>query len=198
MARRFLLLFVLIGLTAVASATKIQVGDPECTGDDIIIHDGDQIQYTVQNGGGTFGFCNETSSDWKTLLVAIQTTVPVEDITCNTEGNVFLPCKLYTTDTPNLVYAWFETCDNLDTPCNITYTGVSINNHLIIDMNCPDDGCKGPPFDWPDDTHGTGFTNIPGDGHGNPLFLPPVPEPATATLLTAGLMAAYIRRKRQP
>ncbi len=197
MARQlWLLLFVVLGITTVASATKIQVGDPGCDPNDVIIHDGDTIHYSVQNGGGTFGFCNETSSTWKTLLIGLETTVPIEDITCSVEGNVFLPCKLFTTDQPNVVYAWFNACENLDTTCANTYLGIPVGDHLVIDMNCPDDDCKGPPFDWTDGTSGTGFTNIPGDPNGDPLYVPPVAEPATLTLVSVGLGAGIFRRKR--
>ncbi|MGZ4816392.1 MAG: PEP-CTERM sorting domain-containing protein [Terriglobales bacterium] len=195
MARKLLLLlFVLLGITAVASATKVSVGDPGCNPNDQIIHDGDKIFFHVVDGGGTFGFCNETSSDWHTLLVGIATTIPIEDITCNVANNVFLPCKLYTTDEPNVVYAWFQTCDNINVPCDGTHPGIVIDDQLILDLNCKDENCK-PPFDWPNDTHGQSFYNIPTDGQGNPLYFPPVPEPATLTLVGVGIAAGFFRRR---
>ncbi len=199
MARRLLVLLFVVGLTTLASATKIQTSDPTCSGTPI--GPGDPITFNATGGGGIFTFCNETGTDWKNLLVGIATTIPPDNIDCVTTD--FKACQLYTTDAPNTVYAFFYgTC--VSTPslkCRPQDTPGVLNNHsLTINLNCNSTDC-GPntpfyPPDWSPGTHGNVTPNVPTDSNGNPTTFPPVPEPAAASLLITGLGAAFFRRRR--
>lgn len=202
MARRFFLFLLVVGLTTLASATKIQTSDPNCTSG-TPIGPGDNITFTATGGGGVFTFCNETGTDWKNLLITIETTIPPDNIDCVTSD--FKACQLYTTpDQPNAVYAFFYgtcvsstkvKCRPMDTPGVLNDTGLTIN------LNCDNTNC-GPnsgffPPDWSPGTNGSVTTNVPTDQNGDPLTFPSVPEPATATLLISGIGAAYLKRRRR-
>ena len=198
MARRFLLLLFVVGLTTMASAVKIETSDPDCPVTKI--GPGQTINFTVEGGGGIFCFENDTGSDWTNLLVAIDTTIPADQIDCVTSD--FKACQLYTSDQPDAVYAFFYgTCISSPgkkcIPSDIL--GVPNGGEITFNLNC-DSGCGvGSPYyppDWSPGTGGTGYYDVPTGPGGDPVYFPPVPEPVSATLLASGLGAIYLRRKR--
>lgn len=203
MARRLLLTLFLLGFAVLASATKIQTSDPACNPSAKPITSGNFFAFQADAlGQGDFFFCNKTTQDWETLLVAIQTQVPLfvnhqPQITCNT--TVFLFCLLETSPSnPGVIYAFFANPCAGNQFCTPQEPGIPINEQLQIDLNCNDNGpCTGPPG-WGPDAGVNVYTNPPAT-NGLPILPPfrPVPEPATITLLITGLGAAYLKRRRR-
>jgi hypothetical protein len=198
MARRLLLLAFILGLTVVASATKIQTSDPTCDQTSTITF-GDSFSFNaLPNGQGVFCFFNETSKKWDTLLVAIQTPVQLfspsgaQQVDC--DSTAFYHCILYQGD--GAIYAYFPNpCAN-KTGCAPTRPGIPIGGELFIDLNCNDGGtCVGPPS-WGSNAGVTTYIDPTVDGNGNPI-LPTVPEPTTIALLGSGLGAVYLKRRRR-
>src|SRR6202795_3814796 len=108
MVRRFVLLLFLISLTVAASATRIQISEPQCQpGDTDVTQMSNGFSITPINGGGTFGFCNHTGQDWAALLIALRTTVGPDQIDCSTSA--FESCtKTTNPNVPGVVYAFFS------------------------------------------------------------------------------------------
>ena len=201
MARRLLVLLFVLGLTTLASATKIQTSDPACNSGDTDIFNGQTITFNADSsGGGTFGFCNKTSSTWTTLLVAIETNISPDDILAD-PGNAFEGAQIYTTSTPDLVYVYFfGTCTNKPgKTCHPQKPGVLFDNEMTISLDCPTASACPAPQHWAPGTPGFGYPNIPPNSDGDPSTfpIPPVPEPATATLLITGLGAVYFKKRRR-
>jgi PEP-CTERM motif len=201
MARRLLLLVFIIGMAAVASATKIQTSDPNCDQTTTITSGTDTFSFNANTQGqGIFCFINNTGQAWGTLLVAIQTQVTLSEINCSTTAFVN-PCVERTNpSTPGFVYIYFQNPCFGQSPneCQPQATGVPDGNQLEIDLNCADIGgvCTDPVPSWGANAGVDGFINPTLGSNGFPQF-PSVPEPATATLLVSGLGAAYLKRRRR-
>lgn len=209
MARRLLLVaFIILGLTALASATKIQTSDPGCSGTP---ESGQSFSFNADaNGQGSFTFCNQSSSAWYNLLIAIQTSVPLFDsnnnpnVDCATNG-LFANCYLETSDAnPGIIYAFFSNPCAGNPRCLPQYPGIPIGGSLIIDLNCNDVNgvpsnvtCSGPAG-WDPGAGVNTYTNVPTPQPGGLPNLPGfVPEPTTMSLLAFGLGAVYLKRRRR-
>jgi len=214
MGRKVLLLLFLISLTAAASATRIQISEPQCQpGDTDVTQLSNGFSVTPVNGGGTFSFCNDTGQDWTTLLIALRTTVTADQIDCSTSA--FESCtKTTNPNVPGVVYAFFsgvtsnnnnrhsrnddgEEDDDAECPVESgggNFPGVPNHCEFIVDMNCGAN-CTAPP-DWPKGTVGFGYANEPDDPANFPIP-PAVPEPASLVLVSSGIAAAIVNRKRR-
>jgi hypothetical protein len=181
-------------MCSVASASRIQISEPQCTPGDIDVPPSpdNSFGFIPVNGGGVFGFCNQTGQDWTSLLIAVRTTVSINNIVCD-PSNAFAACfKATDPQAPGVDYLFF--LGTAGRPPIFPFVGVRNNERFTIDLNCnPGDICSTPP-DWPDGTEFFGYGNFNLD---NPLPIPPssTPEPASLTLLGAGIAAAFWRKK---
>ena len=198
MARRLLLLAFILGITVAASATKIQTSDPTCDKTSSITMGSSFSFSALPNGQGVFCFFNNTTANWNTLLVAIQTQVQrfapdgePQQIDCS--SSAFDGCVLYQGD--GVIYAYFPNpCLGIK-GCAPKVTGIKVGGELFIDLNCNDGGtCAGDPS-WGPGAGVTTFIN-PTAGPNGPI-LPHVPEPTTFALLGSGLGAVYLKRRRR-
>jgi len=198
MARRLLLLAFIFGLTALASATKIQTSDPTCDMTTTITS-GDSFSFnTLPDGQGVFCFINATGLNWNTLLVAINTQVqlfsPSGDQQVDCDSTAFDHCILYSQ--PGQIDAYFPNPCAGKTNCAPRFPGIPNGGELFIDLNCNDGGACVGPASWGNNAGVTTYIDPTTDSNGQPM-LPTVPEPATMTLLVAGLGAAYLKRRRR-
>jgi hypothetical protein len=192
MSKYVFLLLLVLGMCAGASASRIQISEPQCTSTDVDVLPSALNNFgpfVPINGGGQFGFCNKTGEDWTSILIAVRTTVSIDNIVC--DPGAFLACiKATTPDAPGVDYLYF--LGTIGQPPIIPFYGVRNNERFTVNLDCaPGDICSTPP-DWPQGTTFFGYGNFQIN---SPLPVPPVPEPASVVLLAAGLGAAYWRKK---
>jgi hypothetical protein len=183
-------------MCSIASASRIQISEPQCQPGDTDVFASPLNNFgPIQpvNGGGEFGFCNRTGQDWTSILIAVQTTVPLANIVCD-PSNAFLAClKATSPDVPNLDYLYFVgLAENPPFP----FVGIRNNERFTISLDCDPSapgGCSTPP-DWPEGTTFWGYGNFPLGQQPlpNPLS---TPEPASLALLGAGIAAVLWRKK---
>ena len=196
---RKLVFLLFLSVAIVASATKIQISEPECNPSrDTNVYQlsgGFTVNPTATNE--VFYFCNLTGVNWTTLLMVIHTDpqLPLSQIICGTSA--FLKCDL-TENTPGVIDAffydaprssefggidddWGEFEHEFDCPgTDVTGAGVPFGCEFIVDMSCPE--CSADQQHWPSGTTATGYANVP--------------EPYSAALVVSGLGTWMLRRKR--
>ena len=136
------------------------------------------------NGGGFFTFQNVSEENWSSLLITTGSdpfNVPAASVTCST--NAFLSCQA--SDLAGGITAMFLSGLNTD------IHGILIFDSFTINLN--DDG----PTDV-SPTGSGGWSNVGGDVRtfdASANVANPVPEPATLTLMGAGLGALLAKKK---
>ncbi|HEU5452051.1 MAG TPA: PEP-CTERM sorting domain-containing protein [Terriglobales bacterium] len=202
---------LLTGLRAHASPLDPTIGiaDPSCSswnpawGPLLTVTDGNAFTFSPNNGGGFFGFCNQTSAQWTQLDIMLPATGPdfnytTADITCT--GGIYTFC-----DKTLLENGYIDLF--LHDPNNQTSAsdpgGVHIGHFLTINLNddqCdptnPDTKSCTPLGSWANDVLFTGLGN---GGPGSAINAPvqSVPEPAAILLVGSGLAGLWELRRRK-
>jgi hypothetical protein len=199
MTRCVLAIFFALSLgTLLAHAGPvIEISEPPCTSTDTLVTSlNNGFQFSPINGGGVFGFCNETDTNWTRLLLAISTSV-TDTVTCI--PGAFLSCASFTDPNhPGFIYVFFDGVSAGLPPFVPPHPGVPDGSRFEVNLDCQNvRGCTPVPDGtgaWTGDTIGFGYANFdPND----PLPTPsPVPEPATLGLVSAGVAVGFFRRKR--
>jgi len=211
MARRLLLLFFVLALSAAASATRISISEPPCdpnTDPNTIgpsaLQEGFDPLGPV-DGGGSFTFCNGTGVQLNSMLVEIDTptVIPLSEIDCpsgsptsNPLELAFFGCALATDPSdPTRIYADFF---GVLSPPFASYPGVPVNSSFTIDFNCTEQDNDGNCLTFPDNIMWPdGTTTHVLVSNSQMINLPSVPEPTSMILLGSGLTAVWYRRKRR-
>jgi hypothetical protein len=188
------LCFLLMGATTLVRADSVPVdpmmgvSDPPCAGEGcpspIFAHQG--FQFTVVNGGGIFTATNQSGITWGSLLFTFTPSVAAAAITCD-GGNVYSSeCNKFPGENGMTTRILFSNCGG---DCG---TGIPTNDIFFLNLN--DIGSFAGSW-----AAGTRFTAYPDADTSitsfRELTAAPVPEPATITLLGAGLGAFIAKRK---
>jgi hypothetical protein len=205
------LAFSLFSLRAHAGSPTIGLGDPDCNSwnEDLgpLFFIGESGSFTFAsntNGGGYFGFCNQSGDGWTTVDIKfLTTTFTPEDIIC--QSSVFQNCDKTLND--GVLDLFFY---NPQTESHGDSGGIP-NNHLMtinlndptpsevsaltseaVDQCVPDHNtdCNGNTGSWP----GQQFY---GQGNGQAVIPSNVPEPGSILLVSSGLMALWRFRRRR-
>ena len=176
----FFLAFLLLGSAALAYADgadpRMIVSDPIC-GEGCVSVEGTSFSFQSDaNGGGFLTFQNVSGIDWFSLLIETGSTpfkVLADTVTCET--NAFESCQVF--DLEGGITAMYFSGTNPDGPFGIR--NLDVFTIELNDVQGLDGGGWGA------------FRNF--DATAN--VASPVPEPATLTLMVAGLGALLAKKK---
>jgi hypothetical protein len=167
---------------------KMQVGDPTC-GVECTIVTGTSFTFSSNvSGGGFLTFENESDSSWSSLLIE---TTGIAANTVNASSNLFSnPVLVYNIGDLLVIYFSGVSAPGCEEGCFPGIPNISDQNVFTINLN--DDIGEFPNQDpngsggWGPNLAFTGDANVPA---------PPVPEPATLTLMVTGLGAFLAKKK---
>lgn len=183
-------------VSAFAGPTII-IGDPACSSWDNSagpiqsVSNLNNFSFTTNSiGGGYFGFCNNTGSQWTTVdFKFLSSTLPT--IFCNSD--IYLTCDV----TPITGGYDIKFSDPKNPSSNSDPGGIPDGHYLAINMNSPSatctptatNPCNGNGGDWPPLLTVYGGTNQDATI--------PTPEPAAIILVGTGLVALRQYRRRR-
>jgi hypothetical protein len=190
-ARYVLLGILLMGSAALASADgladpRMIVSDPPC---DVECPNPVGLTFSFfsnANGGGFLTFTNASGFDWTSLLIetgSIPFNVPPNLISCQT--NAFLSCEV--SDLGGGITAMY--LSGVNGPDSDGPFGIPAFDIFTINLN----GEADDPVDESQDGSGGWGPGRNFDASAN--VPPPVPEPATITLIAAGLGVFLAKKK---
>jgi hypothetical protein len=200
----------LCSLYAHAGSPTIGLGDPDCNswnqdlGQLFIIGESGSFTFTSNtNGGGYFGFCNQSGSILTTVDIKFVTTAfSPSDINC--QSSVFQLCDK--TQTGGVIDLFFH---NPQTDSEGDSGGIPNHQLMTINLNDPTpvnlltaqtvnqcvpterNDCSGNAGSWP---AGLQFF---GQGNGEAVIGSNVPEPGSILLVSSGLLALWRFRRRR-
>jgi PEP-CTERM motif-containing protein len=166
---------------------RMVVTDPLCIENCGTALEGTTFNFSSNaNGGGFLTFVNVSGVDWTTLLIETGSdpfNVPAADVTCET--NAFLSCV--STDLAGGITAIYLSGLNNDNA-----NGIPDNFQFFIGLN---DDINQVPNQDPNGSGGWGANRSFSAAANVPSPTTPVPEPATLTLMGAGI-ATFIAKRR--
>ena len=191
------LAFAMVGCSLSAFAgPRIVIGDPSCSSwnSDLYgaltdVMENNSFSFTANgNGGGYFGFCNQTGAQWTTVdFKFLSNTLPT--IIC--DSDIYQSCDVSTiTGGYEILFS-----DPTNPSSNSDPGGIPDGHYLSINLNTDscvptaNSDCSSNDGDWPQGLSFYGGTNQPASI--------PTPEPATLALISAGAAGLWQYRRRK-